>query len=696
MEDNTCGPTVVLGANNCGGPKTSVGLDDNHRDPVNKLPESSLAPQTSKNNNKRKRPSSGKSKSLGVSKKRDCCWSSLRRWKSSSRMVNIKNSARKQRIEDKPLKSTCSTCAAKTVPKGKSSGQSKGRSSSSNSFNSKDFAIIKEYGSRIGLKWKEKSSPPPLSFKIGGDEDKFGWVKSLIRKENPVFFAIQETKLHSVDFRWVCSLLGSSDCEFLQKSIVGKSGGQLLIWDSTKFEDISPIVFDCVIGIRGVWRNSGDRINVLNIYGPHDDSKKQILWDSLSRLLGNSDDEAWILCGDFNEVRCSSERFNCEFNSARAQRFNDFIQKNGLLEIPLGGRNFTRVSDDGLKFSKLDRFLICEKFDCLWPNLSATALDRKHSDHCPLMINNIEKNYGPKPFKIFDAWLDEPECDHIVKEAWKNQFQTLIEKILELQAEVGLLDENGHKLCPTDIKAATFNHFSRIFSGPDVDRPSLEDLHYPSISYDDVAALELPFDEKEIHGAILDCGSTKAPGPDGFNMRFFKKYWDVIKCDLVSAIEWFWNKCEFSKGCNASFVTLVQKKKTDPLGLGDFRPISLIGSYYKIIAKILSNRLCKIIPSLIGPEQSAFLKERFLLDGALIVNESIDFLKAKKKKGILFKVDFEKAFDCLNWNFLLEVMKSMGFGEKWRKWIHACLSSASISILVNGSPTKEFSLSRGV
>ncbi|XP_071708444.1 uncharacterized mitochondrial protein AtMg01250-like [Rutidosis leptorrhynchoides] len=79
-----------------------------------------------------------------------------------------------------------------------------------------------------------------------------------------------------------------------------------------------------------------------------------------------------------------------------------------------------------------------------------------------------------------------------------------------------------------------------------------------------------------------------------------------------------------------------------------------------------------------------------------MANESIEFLKSKKKKGINFKVDFEKAFDSLNWDFLMEVMSSMRLGVKWRKWILSCLKSASISILINGSPTREFSFGRGI
>ncbi|XP_071695737.1 uncharacterized mitochondrial protein AtMg01250-like [Rutidosis leptorrhynchoides] len=84
------------------------------------------------------------------------------------------------------------------------------------------------------------------------------------------------------------------------------------------------------------------------------------------------------------------------------------------------------------------------------------------------------------------------------------------------------------------------------------------------------------------------------------------------------------------------------------------------------------------------------------MDGVLIVNESLEFLKNKHIKSLLFKVDFEKAFDSLNWEFLDEMMFLMGFGIKWRKWIASCLGSASISVLVNGSPTKEFNLGRGV
>ncbi|XP_071694510.1 secreted RxLR effector protein 78-like [Rutidosis leptorrhynchoides] len=90
------------------------------------------------------------------------------------------------------------------------------------------------------------------------------------------------------------------------------------------------------------------------------------------------------------------------------------------------------------------------------------------------------------------------------------------------------------------------------------------------------------------------------------------------------------------------------------------------------------------------------MKNRYILDSVLIANGVIDDMKKNRKRGFIFKVDFQKAFDCLKWEFIEETMKSLGFGPKWIKWVMACLTSASISVLVNGSLTRELKLKRGV
>ncbi|XP_071717955.1 uncharacterized protein [Rutidosis leptorrhynchoides] len=251
-------------------------------------------------------------------------------------------------------------------------------------------------------------------FGIGSGENKLSWAKELLFKEKPIFVAFQETKLNLVNRQWVQRLWGNNNCDFLQKEKIGKSGGQLLIWDTSYFAATNAIVFDRVIGIRGIWKSSGDELNVLNVYGPHDDSRKKLLWETLSKTIN---DDLWVLCGDFNEVRYPEERLNCDFIVNRASMFNNFIEANKLIDIPLGGRCFTRVSDDGVKFSKLDRYLVSEIFLNSWGDISVVALERKHSDHCPIILKSEEKNFGPKPFKFFDAWLDNKEVDQVVLEA---------------------------------------------------------------------------------------------------------------------------------------------------------------------------------------------------------------------------------------------------------------------------------------
>ncbi|GJU52720.1 RNA-directed DNA polymerase, eukaryota [Tanacetum coccineum] len=137
-------------------------------------------------------------------------------------------------------------------------------------------------------------------------------------------------------------------------------------------------------------------------------------------------------------------------------------------------------------------------------------------------------------------------------------------------------------------------------------------------------------------------------------------------------------------------------KVLDPKVVSDYRPISLIGSLYKVVTKILASRLSLVISDLISDVQTAFLPNIQILDGPFIINEILARCKLKKQQAMIFKVDFAKAYDSVRWDYLDDVLISFGFGPKWRSWIRGSLSSGKASILVNGSPTTEFHLYRGL
>ncbi|GJZ72750.1 putative RNA-directed DNA polymerase, eukaryota, reverse transcriptase zinc-binding domain protein, partial [Tanacetum coccineum] len=258
---------------------------------------------------------------------------------------------------------------------------------------------------------------------------------------------------------------------------------------------------------------------------------------------------------------------------------------------------------------------------------------------------------------------------------------------------------------PIIIKSAFLDFFKERFNT----HGSL--MNFPSFYADkllcdtDRAYLESMVSMEEIRSAVWDCGSQNVPGPDTYTFLFVKKFWDILKHDVQTFVVKFFESNALPQGINSAFITWIPKIP-NPLYIKDYRPISLIGIQYKIIAKILANRLSKVIDSVVSQEQSvspylsliesAFISGRQILDGPLILSEIIDWYKKRKKKLLLFKVDFEKAFDSVSWKYLDHTLCMLGFGVKWRNWIKACLLSARTSILINGSPTLEFSLKRGL
>jgi len=206
-----------------------------------------------------------------------------------------------------------------------------------------------------------------------------------------------------------------------------------------------------------------------------------------------------------------------------------------------------------------------------------------------------------------------------------------------------------------NVRKVVYNHFSSHFQSTNVNRPSMEGLHFHTLSHVEGVSLIQPFLVEEVKSAVWDCENFKCPGPDGISFGFIKDFWDILKVDVMRFLLEFHRNGRLTKGINNTFIALIPKVDS-PQRLNDFRPISLVGSLYKILAKVLANRLRSVIGSVISDTQSAFIKGRQILDGILVANEIVDEAHWCKKDLILFKVDFEKAYDSIVWGYLDEVM----------------------------------------
>ena len=258
-----------------------------------------------------------------------------------------------------------------------------------------------------------------------------------------------------------------------------------------------------------------------------------------------------------------------------------------------------------------------------------------------------------------------------------------------------------------EIEATILNHFKNLYTHAELPEMNnrgqlsenidqvLRELHLSESAF---ASLQASFTAQDIKEAMEDIHGTKSPGSDGFSSAFFHRHWDTIGDSVVTAVNHFLTTGFLLKEWNSTILVLIPKQNP-PEEVNHLRPISLCNTIYKCAAKCMVKRMKPLLPDLISGFQNAFIPGRHMEDNILISHELLHIInkqRGQQRHLAALKLDMNKAYDRVNWMFILKILTAYGFPPHWVRLVEQCISTVTYRVLINGSTSKSFTPSCGL
>ena len=188
-----------------------------------------------------------------------------------------------------------------------------------------------------------------------------------------------------------------------------------------------------------------------------------------------------------------------------------------------------------------------------------------------------------------------------------------------------------------DVRSQLVLFYQGLFKEIEVGHSTMDGLDFACIKEGEWLSLEKEFTKEEVIQVLREMEGDKAPDPDGFIMAFFQKCWSVVEKDVMDVFDYFHQHSVFERSMNASFLTLIPKK-CNAVNIKDFCPISLVDSVYKLLSKVLANKLRAVLDNLISETQNLF-GGRQILDSVLIANECLESRLKSRLPSVVCKLD---------------------------------------------------------
>ena len=267
--------------------------------------------------------------------------------------------------------------------------------------------------------------------------------------------------------------------------------------------------------------------------------------------------------------------------------------------------------------------------------------------------------------------------------------------ILNLKNAKGNLLDNK-----VDIMSEAMNFYKNLYTSHGVTNTEIQNFMKKikiknRLNLDSANMLEGDIEETEVLNVIEQMALNKTPGDDGLPVEFYRTFWPNIKDLIMDAYAEAYCQGELASSQKRALLSLIYKKG-DRAQLKNYRPISLSNTDYKILAFVLANRLHKVIDRIISNEQTAYIKKRFIGENIRILLDTIEYFERKNEPVVILFLDFEKAYDSIEWEFIFISLSKFGFQEKFINWVKILYKKPSFSIKINGWMSANFEPHRGI
>lgn len=291
-------------------------------------------------------------------------------------------------------------------------------------------------------------------------------------------------------------------------------------------------------------------------------------------------------------------------------------------------------------------------------------------------------------------WYEEGEksTKYFLKLETRNREQKTMNK---LRKETG-----EYTVDPQEIRKMQAEFYQNLYklkqtAEPDETCGYLADIEVPTLNEEDRGTCEGLLTFKECETVLRTFKNGKAPGNDGIPAEFYKKFWPVFGTFLVDSLNTSYMKGELSSSQKQAVIALIDKGKDRTL-LKNWRPISLLNVDAKLASKVIASRMVKVLPKLLHENQVGYVQDRNITENIRTIQDLLNTTKIKETPGLMIMIDFEKAFDSLDWKFLDLALKKFEFGPSVINWVKTFYTGASSCVINNGVTSQYFPVERGV